>query len=185
MKKLSTLYKKDPNDLGRVINQIDPQNEWVFKDKGVKATRKWDGAACAIINGHLYKRYDAKKGKTPPEFAIPCQDPDPITGHWPHWVLCDHLKPEDKYFIRAWINSGYTEDGTYEFVGPKSQGNPEKLTENTLVRHGADDLDLTLGIYGYEDFKQYLLTVDIEGIVFHHPDGRMCKLRKSDYGIKR
>lgn len=29
MRKISTLYKKDPNDLGRVINEINPENEWV------------------------------------------------------------------------------------------------------------------------------------------------------------
>ena len=26
MKKLSTLFKKDPNDLGRVINEVNPEN---------------------------------------------------------------------------------------------------------------------------------------------------------------
>lgn len=26
---------------------------------------------------------------------------------------------------------------------------------------------------------------DMEGIMFHHPNGRMCKIRKSDFGIKR
>jgi len=185
MKKMTTLFKKDPNDLGLVINEVNPENEWVFKDEGVIATRKWDGAACAIINGQLYKRYDAKAGKTPPPFAIPCQEPDLITGHWPHWVLCDYDNPADKYFLEAWSYSGFTEEGTYEAIGPKFQGNPEKLDHNTLVRHGANDLDLTISIYGFEDFRKYLSHVNIEGIVFHHPDGRMCKLRKSDFGIKR
>ena len=26
---------------------------------------------------------------------------------------------------------------------------------------------------------------NIEGIVFHHPDGMMCKLRKTDFGLTR
>lgn len=30
MKKISTLYKKDPNDLSRVINEIAPENQWVI-----------------------------------------------------------------------------------------------------------------------------------------------------------
>lgn len=93
MKKISTLYKKDPNDLGRVINEVNPENAWVFTDAGVIATQKYDGTACAIIDGQLYKRYDVKKGKNVPPFAIPCQDPDPVTGHWPHWVLCDRYNP--------------------------------------------------------------------------------------------
>ena len=45
------------------------------------ATIKWDGSCCAVIDGEFYKRYDAKRGKTPPEGAIPCCDPDTVTGH--------------------------------------------------------------------------------------------------------
>ena len=30
MKKLSTLFKKDPNDLGRVINEVNPQKQWTL-----------------------------------------------------------------------------------------------------------------------------------------------------------
>ena len=32
MKKISTLFKKDTNDLGRVINDMNPENQWVFDD---------------------------------------------------------------------------------------------------------------------------------------------------------
>lgn len=96
MQKITTPFKKDPKDLGLVINEINPENEWVFNPHISKPTRKYDGTACAIIDGQLYKRYDAKKGKTPPPFAIPCQEPDAITGHWPHWILCNHDSP-------AWV----------------------------------------------------------------------------------
>ena len=43
MKKMSTLYKKDPNDLGRVINEVNPENAWVF-ESGIP-TRKYDGTS--------------------------------------------------------------------------------------------------------------------------------------------
>jgi|SRR6478609_854025 len=189
MKKISTLYKKDPNDLSRVINEINPENSWVFTDKGVKATRKYDGTACAIINGQLYKRYDVKKGRQVPQFAIPCQEPDPITGHWPHWILCSHDKPEDKYHFEAFNNRNDKPDGTYELVGPKVQGNPERFNSHQLIMHGSTDIELinplNLHKFNFDGFKELLSTIDIEGFVFHHPDGRMCKLRKSDYGIKR
>lgn len=125
MKKIGTLFKKDPNDLSRVINEVDPDNEWVIKGEGT-ATRKFDGSACAIIDGQLYKRYDVKKGRSVPEFAIPCQDPDSITGHWPHWLLCQYDKPEDKFFLEGFDNLEHKEDGTYELCGPKVQGNLEK-----------------------------------------------------------
>ena len=115
MKKISTLYKKDPNDLGIVINEVNPENYWVFTDPGVKAT---------------HKRYDVKKGKSVPSGAIPCQDPDPVTGHWPHWVACDRNNPADH--------------GTYELVGPKVQGNPEQFEVHTLAAHGAWDLGIDI-----------------------------------------
>lgn len=193
MVKISTLFKKNPENLGRVIDEINPENEWVFTDEGVKATRKFDGTAAAIIDGELYKRYDVKKGRKVPDNAIPCQEPDSITGHWPHWVKCVRGVPEDKYFFEAFDLLTDKEDGTYELIGEKVQGNPEKVKGHTLVRHGAEDLFMALRLkvenkpplYNFEYFRKILSEEDIEGIVFHHPDGRMCKLRKSDYGIKR
>lgn len=184
MKKISTLFKKDPNDLSRVINEINPENAWVFTDDGVKATRKFDGTACAIINGELYKRYDVKKGKSVPEGAIPCQDPDEKTGHWPHWIKCDRNNPSDKYHFEGYDNTFIDGDHTAELVGPKVQGNPEGFNEHKLLHHGACFLP-TVGDYSFESLKNWLSNNDVEGIVFHHPDGRMCKIRKSDFGIKR
>jgi len=181
MKKISTLYKKNPENLGRVINEIDPANMWVF-DEGVKATQKHDGTACAIINGLLYKRYDVKKGKIVPENAIPCQDPDEVTGHWPHWVLCEIDNPADKWHFDAFNYAPKLADGTYELCGPKIQGNPERLSDHYLILHGKHELKIEID-WGF--IGEYLKVKDIEGIVFHHPDGRMCKIRKSDFGIKR
>jgi hypothetical protein len=182
MRKISTLYKKNPENLGRVINEINPENEWVFNGEGT-ATRKFDGTAAAIINGVLYKRYDVKKGKQVPDGAIPCQEPDEITGHWPHWVKCEDGSPEDKYFFDGLRNVPGVPDGTYELCGPKVQGNPEKLDKHYLIQHGCNRLKIA--DLSFEGLRDYLSRHDIEGIVFHHPDGRMCKIRKSDFGIKR
>lgn len=185
MKKISTLFKKDPNDLGRVINEINPENQWVFDGMAI-ATRKFDGSACAIINGELYKRYDAKHGKQAPKGAIPCQEPDHITGHHPHWVKCNLFDKGDAHFIEGFENLTIKDDGTYELCGPKVQSNPEKLTNHQLIKHGSQILELSELTFEY--LKHYLSSAenDIEGIVFYHKtDDRMCKLRKSDFGIKR
>ena len=182
MKKISTYFEKDPTDLGRVINQVNPENAWV-SDEGVVATVKFDGTSCAIINGQLYKRYDAKRGKTAPEGAIPCQEPDSVTGHHPHWVLCNRENPGDKYHFEAFDKEDGILDGTYELCGPKIQGNPEKFPDHFLVRHGAQVLLLESLEFDY--IREVLEAEDIEGIVFHHPHGMMCKIRKTDFGIKR
>lgn len=188
MKKISTLFKKDIKNLGRVVNEINPENHWVLNGEAV-ATQKFDGSACAVINGKLFKRYDAKRGKTAPEGAIPCQEADPVTGHHPHWVACHPAGKEDAYFwegFHALAESGKVEDGTYELIGEKVQGNPENIIGHLLIKHGSEILNLES--LDFEWIKSFLSNPEnnMEGIVFHHTaDGRMCKIRKSDFGIRR
>ncbi len=182
MKKLSTLFKKDLNNLGRVINEINQENEWVLKF-GIP-TRKFDGTSCAIIECELYKRFDLKKGRTLPPNAIPCQEPDEITGHHPHWVKCDRSDNSNKWHFVAFDKLANKEDGTYELCGEKVQGNLENIEGHQLIKHGIEKLDLIN--FDFERIKHFLTVTNIEGIVFYHlTDGRMCKIRKSDFGIRR
>ena len=185
MKKMTTLFKKNPENLGRVINELNPKNAWVY-ESGI-ATRKFDGTACAIINGELYKRYDAKKGKKAPEGAIPCQEADEQTGHHPHWVKCDRNDKSVKYHFEAFDKLDAKENGTYELCGPKINKNKEKFAEHLLIPHGLELLNLK--DFTFKRIKEYLENPanDIEGIVFHDSKGtgKMCKIRKSDFGIKR
>lgn len=153
-----------------------PGVEWVRDGEGI-ATRKFDGTACAIISGRLYARYDAKKGKTPPSGSIPCDPaPDEVTGHWPHWVAVEQ-QPEFKWHREA-MGDGLP-DGTYELVGPAINSNKEHRTKHELLKHGSvtyDDAPRT-----HSGLKEYLSRLDAEGIVFHHPDGRMAKIRRADF----
>jgi len=188
MKKITTLFKKDPKNLKLVTPEIDPENEWALDPAVSVATVKLDGTACAIIRGRLHKRYDAKNGKPVPSDAIPCQDPDATTGHWPHWIPCKREDPADKWHFEALDRiEGSRNEGTYELCGPKVQGNPEGLGVHILKRHG--DIKISgISELSFDGIKSFLSNpvYDIEGIVFHHKiDGRMCKIRKSDFGIKR
>src|SRR5690606_34157990 len=140
---------------------------------------KFDGTCCMVKDGILYKRYDAKKGKTPPEGFIPAQDPDPNTGHWPGWLRVSPDKPEDKWHIEA--HDPELPDGTYELVGPKVQGNKYKLKKHELWEHGARVLSEPVT---FNELKEWLKDKDIEGIVWHHSDGRMVKIKKKDFGLK-
>lgn len=87
MKKIPTLFGRvfEDKHIKTIAREVTTGMEWVLDGKGI-ATIKKDGSCCAVIDGLFYKRYDAKRGKKPPLGAIPCFDPDPITGHWPHWV---------------------------------------------------------------------------------------------------
>ena len=148
------------------------------------ATEKYDGTCCLIQDNKLYKRYDAKQGKQPPEGAIPCQPgPDPITTHWPHWVEVKENKPDDKWYIEAWnrLNKENLENGTYELCGPHFQTNPYDLEFDIFIKHGNKVLDNIPRTF--EGIKEYLNTHYIEGIVFYRENGEMCKIKRTDFGF--
>ena len=138
MKKMATLFRVDyhkKGDPGVIHNEVRPENEWVFTETDyVSITRKWDGQAAAIIEGVLYRRYDAEQGKQAPEGAIPCCDPDPISGHHPHWVKVSPDSPNDKFLWETWFEDKKSLlDGTYEFCGEKVGGNPENITGSVMI----------------------------------------------------
>lgn len=195
MKKIPTLFVREFENhrVVKVLPEVTPGFEWVLKGEGIP-TVKIDGACCAIIDGKFYKRYDAKKDKRgnmkiPPEGAIPCSDPDPVTGHWPHWVLVDENNPSDNWFMNALENSEdlycdriELEDGTYEAVGQHFNGNPYRLGSDRLVPHGKmviDDLDRT-----FEGIRDFLRDNEIEGIVFWKDGEPQCKIKRSDFGFE-
>jgi hypothetical protein len=180
MQKIISLFQRN-YDGGRLVrNEVTPGAEWVINGEGI-ATRKWDGTCCMIKNGELYKRYDAKKGKTPPEGFAPAQEPDPVTGHWPGWLKVGDGQ-EDKWFRMGYLNTVVTKDGTYELLGPKINGNREEFENHFLIPHGLTVLE---GVpRNYEELKEWFVDAKLEGIVWHHPDGRMCKIKKKDFGYK-
>lgn len=185
MRKIPTLFVRDFSKRPYLVTpEVTPGCEWVLAGEGA-ATRKMDGACCAVIDGVFYKRYDAKRGKTPPDSFVPAQDPDETTGHWPGWVPIGD-SPDDQWFRSAMHNTTggvRLGDGTYEAVGPHFQGNPEGLDKDYLIRHGA--LMAFDAPRSFDALRQYLSAFDIEGVVWHHEDGRMAKIKTVDFGLRR
>ena len=182
MQKIISVFQRNYDGDRLIRDEVVPGAEWVLAGEGTP-TRKFDGSCCMVKDSVLYKRYDAKKGKTPPAGFIPAQDPDPVSGHWPGWLKVGD-GPEDKWFRYAFDAMIDTQkDGTYEACGPHFQGNPEDQPTDLLIRHGqVEMLDVPRT---FDGIREYLAGRDIEGIVFHHPDGRMAKVKKRDYGMKR
>jgi hypothetical protein len=189
MKKIPNVFERDwEGDSSRVLPVVLPESAWALAGHPALPTQKWDGTACLIKGGVLFKRYDAKHGKTPPLGFSPAQEPDPKTGHWPGWLLVDASKPEDRWHAEALSRSsadGALDDGTYELCGPKIQGNPQGLDRHLLIRHGIHALPFN-DIHDYDSVFMYLREYQfpIEGIVFHHPDGRMAKVKRRDFGLE-
>jgi hypothetical protein len=115
---MKTLFKRQfkNNVIQKCLNDVDPECNWVLEGFEY-ATEKLDGTCCLIENGKIYRRYDYKEGRKLPEGAIPCQEaPDPITGHFPHWLLCYRNNPNDRYHIEAFESQKEWEEGTYELI---------------------------------------------------------------------
>ena len=183
MRKIISLFQRNYDGDRQVRDEIVPGAEWVVAGEGL-ATRKWDGTCCMVRGGALYKRYDAKRGKTPPPNFEAAQDYDEVTGHMPGWVPVGD-GPDDRWHREGFQrddNGDRVSDGTYELCGPKVQGNPEGFGGHLLIPHGKDGLNAPRT---FDGLKTFFAAHDIEGIVWHHPDGRMVKIKAKDFGIKR
>ena len=180
LKKIPSLFKRD-YDTGRVYDELEEGVGWVLLGEGI-ATRKRDGKATMFRDGSVYKRYDAKHGKTPPSNFEPCQDPDPVTGHWPGWIPIEATGKADAPMREAF--QGYPPDlanGTYEVCGPKINSDPEGFGEHFPVPHGAEELPGAPR--SFTALMDWFSHEHMEGIVWHHPDGRMVKIKARDFGL--
>ena len=181
MKKIVSLFQRNYDGDRLVRDELVPGAEWVVQGVGV-ATKKFDGTCCLMRGGQLFKRHELKAGKQAPVGFEPAQPPDPVTGDIPGWAPVGD-GPDDARHREALANTGPIADGTYELCGPKVQKNPEKLDKHVLIRHGSTVLDNVP--LSYDGLKSYLATQDMEGIVWHHPDGRMVKIKGKDFGLVR
>lgn len=193
MKKIPSLFVQAEDHL--ITREVNPECQWVINGEG-KPTAKLDGSSCAVINGKLYKRYDNSKlqGKdnrvqktTPLETWIHCEDKKE-RGKFIYWIPVTN---KDYFHNIAWAwSQGNLEDGTYELIGPDVQDNPHNFGHNALVKHGSitihkfyDKDVIFLNPRNFDDIKEYLMNSEWEGIVWHHSDGRMCKITKKKFGL--
>ena len=176
-----SLFKRDYEGTRQVYDDVAAGAEWVVQGEGV-ATVKIDGTSTLVQDGKLYKRYDAKKGKTPPDGFIPAQEPDSVTGHWPGWVAVQSDNPADRWHNEAFADFDGA-DGTYEPIGPKVQGNPHNRPKHELVKHGDWRFD-DEPPRDFDGLKAWFETHVVEGVVWHRGNGDMVKIKRRDFGLK-
>jgi Family of unknown function (DUF5565) len=176
MRKIPTLFTRDwDGDRRYVLPQVTPGCEWVIAGEGVP-TRKFDGT-CMMFDGEKWwARREVKEGKPAPA-GFTALGTDPETGKTIGWEPA-----EQSSFARHLADAiGYadSEPGTYELIGPRINGNPEQMDCNALVPHG--DIEFEDVPVDFDGLAAWLHSRPWEGIVWHHPDGRMAKIKKRDF----
>lgn len=186
MKKIPTIFERDwKGDPSRVLPVPNPACQWVFDGAGFP-TRKLDGTCCMVRAGRLFKRHEIRADKPIPD-AFEEADYDEETHKRVGWLPVGD-GPEDRWHWAAW--RPFLRDGTYELIGPKIQGNPERAGTHMLVPHNDEGLLVLFGAIArdFENLRFFFAEGDgrdFEGLVFHHGDGRMAKIKLRDFGLKR
>jgi hypothetical protein len=185
MRKVPTVFRRDPDDMRHVLPEVTPGCEWVLAGEGV-ATRKYDGTCVMLDGSGWWARREVKPGKMlPPNFRA--VETDPVTGKTVGWEPVEQ-SAFAKWFEQAEVGAGSTH-GTYELVGPKVNGNPDRYDSHVLVFHAdAEAIDMSEDgepfRYTEAEVKhmiEWAAAHGWEGIVWHHPDGRMAKLKARDF----
>jgi hypothetical protein len=179
LQKIHTIFKRDYSDTFQVLPDINPACQWVFDGLGTPY-RKFQGMAALIYQGIYYKRAIIKQDQVMPTAFIPCTYDHQANKSF-GWLPVDFNSPQDQYYAEAFDSS--LPEGTYELIGPKILGNPEKVDSHKLVSHTV--WKVSIPSRTYQEIKAFLTLHDFEGIVFHHPNGKMAKIKKKDFGLER
>jgi hypothetical protein len=186
MRKIPTLFVRNPDDRRYVLPEVTPGCEWVLAGEGV-ATRKYDGT-CVMFDGTAWwARREVKPGKKVPPGYVALST-DEITGRTVGWEPIEQSSFK-AFHARAAITCESWAVGTYELCGPRINGNPEAVDRNVLYRHATaeqvneEGFDLGMDEDGRDIYgiRHFLSLHQWEGLVFHHPDGRMAKIKARDF----
>ncbi|MFJ2882411.1 DUF5565 family protein [Streptomyces sp. NPDC087272] len=184
MEKIPTLFVRDFSARpAYVLPEVSPGCEWVINGQG-EATRKYDGT-CVMLDAaeRWWARREVKPGKTPPPSYVTIST-DEETGKTVGWEPVAQ-SAFAKVHAEAVKNTATAKTGTYELLGPKINRNPDGFAAHTLVPHGWAPVsvrqDLATAPRDYDGLCEWLHARPYEGIVWHHPDGRMVKIKARDF----
>ena len=131
MKKIISLFQRNYDGDCLVRDEVMPGAEWVIAGEGVSYPQiRWH-LLPVVENRKLWKRYEARQGRqSPATNFVPATDIDPVTGKQQGWLPRGKIgRKTNTSWPEAWTRpeARSLEDGTYELIGPKVQGNPEKV----------------------------------------------------------
>lgn len=186
MKKIPTLFMR--NEKFKVTPEVKTECRWVVDGEGI-ATEKLDGTNVRLtVKGGEVIHIEKRRNPTKDEKA---------QGVEPSYTDAHRDDSLDKHIFKAADNTDVSDwpDGKYECeaVGPKIQGNPLELETPRCYPFKFRPVLLPDAPRTFDEIKEYLRNLDsryrpshlAEGIVFHHPDGRMAKIKRRDFDYKR
>lgn len=190
VRKIPTVFVRDDTDRRYVLGQVTPGCEWVAAGEGV-ARRKFDGT-CVMADGERWwARREVKPGKLPPPNFVEVSA-DEVTGKVVGWEPIEQSAFAKYHAEAVGRIESIGEDerhipwspGTFELIGPKINGNPERRAGHELVRHATAEV-FAFTDRSFTELRRILLFLHgkygYEGVVFHHEDGRLAKLKARDF----
>ena len=186
MRKIKTIFDRNW-DTDRKVNEklaVD------FNFEEAIATEKLDGTNIRLtLRNGLVVRVEKRRNPNKVQKRQGIEEP------W--YVDADEFSSEDKWIFDAVKNTDLLEvsDGEWsaEALGKNIQGNPLNLDNNQVflfsVPEWREKIILENVPYDYEGLKAYLAAQKskigtdalIEGIVWHHPNGEMVKIKRKDF----
>lgn len=183
MRKIPTIFKRDSNNGGKVINEYF-DNLPSFENS--IATEKLDGTNIRVtVRNHTVVRVEKRRNPTKLEKAKDIIEP---------WYMDASDSSEDKWIMESVKGTDFSvvPDGEWngEALGPNIQGNELKLETNRVVFFTLHQAPVFENVpVTFEELKKWLPKqkskygndCGIEGIVWHCADGSMMKIKTKDF----
>jgi len=184
MEKIPTLFIRGADH--KVTDEVHPDCQWVLDGEGI-ITEKLDGTNVRLT---IRKKETVRveKRKNPSRL----QKERGITEPW--YADATFEKPEDKHIMGAAYQTIIDwPDGVHccEAIGPMIQGNTLNLVHPLCFPFDLYPLAIveSAAPITFEDIRRICFETSsrlspgnkMEGLVFHHPDGRRAKIKRKDF----
>jgi hypothetical protein len=203
MKKIPTMFERNPVNMSEVLMAKNPEATWLFDPSVPRiATVKKDGTNVLVVSEELEGggyAYGLKKRKNPSRKEKKAAEAAGRPAPEPTYVFASSDDPQDKHIYRAFeshfLNYGLPFDGAGEWpaeaLGFKIQGGVEGdeyrlyffTVEPQIIADPMSPEQTTQE--AYQSIEYALALREIEGIVWQATDGsgRMAKIKRRDFGL--